>query len=603
MPYFTKIVGTPVLDAEGEKIGTVNDLGATMSDVFPRVTSLAFQGPSRTPFMISWRKYVESCDDDAITLNVKQADVRFSYLQPNELLLGRDLMNKQVVDTKNTKVVRVRDLKLSATSDGQLRLLGAEVGTRGRLRLISPRLEGFVTAAAKALGNPIPERVIAWSNMDLVDGDSVKVKLASTHRSIEDMHPADIAEIVEQLDPELRAQVFRQLDTDSAADAMSELDDEYQVSLIGELPEDKAAAMIAEMDPDDAADIIGELPYDKAERLLKMMSRDDEKAIRALLGYPKDTAGGIMTSEFVALPQSATIADVRKRLRALDEDFEPVYYIYTLSFDRQLVGVLSMRDVVNASDDQVLGDLSFNDLITVSPETDQKTVVEEMSKYNLVDLPVVDAENHLLGIVSVDDALDVLEEGTERDRELATGTRSEGAGGASGSRLAWFLRRELWFIAWVALTLVASIIFPREVAVPIMAFLPIVLLVADDTLPFAVGYVHDGDDEARPTTLGLVVRNLAVGLVMGCLGWALVNLAMLTGAVPFDTPSIVVDKVLAAGMVTVAVLVTGTTFMTRALERRAESERPTPGIAASLTLMVVAAVVFGLLTALFLQVA
>mgnify|MGYP000366977905 FL=1 len=117
MPYLSQILGTPVFDASGEKIGNVSDLGAAVGEVFPRITALAFKGPAKVPFMISWRKYVQSYDDDRIVLNVDAAEVRFSYLQPNELLLRRDLMNKQIVDTQGMKVVRVNDLKLSLTGD------------------------------------------------------------------------------------------------------------------------------------------------------------------------------------------------------------------------------------------------------------------------------------------------------------------------------------------------------------------------------------------------------------------------------------------------------------------------------------------------------
>ena len=180
MPYLSGILGTPVVDADGEKIGVVSDVGAAVREVFPRVTALAFKGPAKVPFMISWRKYVDSFTDDLITLNVRATEVRFSYLQPDELLLKRDLMNKQIVDTQGMKVVRVNDLKLSRTGDDQLRLLGAEVGVRGILRGIGRGLEKVVCAGAKALGQPIPERIIAWSYMDLLDRDISQVKLSVT---------------------------------------------------------------------------------------------------------------------------------------------------------------------------------------------------------------------------------------------------------------------------------------------------------------------------------------------------------------------------------------------------------------------------------------
>ena len=603
MPYLSQILGTTVVDAEGEKIGNVSDLGAAVREVFPRVTALAFRGPAKVPFMISWRKYVESFDEDIIRLNVRAADVRFSYLQPDELLLRRDLMNKQIVDTQGMKVVRVNDLKLSRTGDDQLRLLGAEVGMRGILRGISGRLERMVCGCAKALGNPIAERVIAWSYMDLLDRDISQVKLSITHKSLEDMHPADIADIIEQLDPKLRSQVFQQLDTASAAEAISELEDEFQADVIDDLPERQASAVIAQMGPDDAADIIGELSYDKAEKLLKLMGVKEEKAIRQLLGFPKDTAGGIMTSEFVAMPTTATIADVRARLAALDEDFEPVYYVYTLDDEQRLSGVLSMRDIVIARDDMHLGELAFCDLITVPPETDQADVAAEMTKYSLVDIPVVSEDGRLLGIVTVDDALDVIEDEHERDLEMTTGTRSETAGGEGRSgHLAWFLRRELWFVVWVVATAIGAHVLPGALPTLFLAFLPAVLLVGDDILSFAASYLI-GDDEDRPSLAGLVVRDLLIGLTMGALGWLVANAAIWTGSVPFGAPLPLVDSALTAAMVTVTLLVTCAAGLTELISRRSDSDRATPGTTASLVIMLVATVVFAGLCVLFASLA
>ncbi len=601
MPYLSEILGRPVFDSEGEKIGTVDDLGASLAEVFPRVTSLAFGGASKRPsFMVSWRKYVASITDAGINLNVRQADVRFSYLQPEEILLGRNLMNKQIVDMRSAKVARVTDIKLSGTSDGQLRLLGAEVGIRGRLRTTSPTLEHLVVRAADALGRPVAERVVPWSYMDLIDPTLSNVKGARAHGSFEDMHPADIADVIEQLDPKIRAQVLRQLDTESAAETMSELPDDIQSEVIAELPEREASDMIAEMDPDDAADIIGELPFDRAEKLLNLMDAPEEKAIRALLGYSKNTAGGIMTSEFVAMPQTSTIGAVRRRLRGLDPDFEPVYYIYTLDENRRLVGVLSMRDVVVADDTDLLRDLSFNDLITVAPEDDQAHVTEEMTKYGLVDMPVVDADGRLLGIVSVDDALDLIEEGHERDIELASGTRSESAGSpgkGKASHLQWFFRRELWFAMWAVVLAVAARALPGAVLPAFAMLLPIVLLVADDVISFASGHLIDGDEDV-PGLGALLARDFAVGLLMGLAGWAIVSLMAVAGVTSASCLSGTgaVEAVAIAAMVTVTLLVTGSAPMTRVIARRSSLDRSTPGTLASVVIMVVGAAAFALLS-------
>ncbi len=223
MLYLSQMIGEPVVDAQGERLGTISDLAISTGEVFPRITSLAFQGPGRVPFMISWRKYVDTFDDDGITLSVDAHDIRFSYLQPDEVLLARDLMDRQIVDTQGLKVVRVNDLKLSQ-SGTQLRLLGAEVGVRGILRGLHPLLEKAVVNVAKLFHKKVDEQLIAWNYMDLLDRDLSEVQLSVTHRRLDELHPADVADILEQLDPQQRASVFAHLDDSRATEAISEME-------------------------------------------------------------------------------------------------------------------------------------------------------------------------------------------------------------------------------------------------------------------------------------------------------------------------------------------------------------------------------------------
>lgn len=207
MLYLSQMLGEPVIDANGEKIGSISDLAIQTGEVFPRITSLAFLGPGKTPFMISWRKYVSEFTEDGIILKVDRTAIRFSYLQPDEVLLARDLLNKQIVDTQGMKVVRVNDLKLSV-SGSQLRLLGAEVGIRSLLRGLAPWVERAALAICKVFHKKLDEKIIAWNYMDLLDRDLSKVQLSVTHTRLDELHPADVADILEQLDPKQRANVF-----------------------------------------------------------------------------------------------------------------------------------------------------------------------------------------------------------------------------------------------------------------------------------------------------------------------------------------------------------------------------------------------------------
>lgn len=522
MNYLSEMLKLPVLDVDGERLGVVNDLGIATGEVFPHVTSLAFQGPGKTPFMISWRKYVDHLDEDGVHLKATAADVRFSYLQPDEVLLARDILNKQIVDTQGMKVVRVNDIKLSATGDNQLRLLGAEVGVRGLLRSLWSPLEGFALRLSRAVGRPLREEIIAWSYMDLLERSTRQIKLSVSHKTLDELHPADIADIIEQLDPRLRGQVFAQLDTAQAAEAISEFDDDELVAEVLEGMSDRdASSMLALMDPDDAAALIEELDYEKAEKLLRLMGVKEERAIRNLLGYEEDTAGRIMTSEFVALPATSKVSDAIEEIRKLDDDFESVYYVYTLDDSGALTGVLSLRTLIVADHDKRLSDLAYRDVVWVSPDRDQEDVAEEMTKYNLVAIPVCDEARHVLGIVTVDDALDVIAEEHEEDLQIAGVGSSEQGTAESMHILSWFARHQYWILVWaIASGIIASVLGWLGDLEPCfiypMCTMPVVLIAAARVVSFVRGFYLEYDEREDDDSpyLGFFLQTAGVGIVL-----------------------------------------------------------------------------------------
>ena len=539
MIYLSQLLGIPVLDSAGEKIGVVSDLGIATGEVFPRVTSLAFMGPGKTPFMISWRKYVDSFDEDEVVLKVPSTDIRFSYLQPEEVLIARDLLNKQIVDTRGMRVVRVNDLKLSDTSSTQLRLLGAEVGARGLLRSLAPWVETVVCNAAKAVGKPIPERIIAWNYMDLLERDLSNVKLSVSHKTLDDMHPADIADIIERLDPRLRGQVFATLDDEMAAEAVAELDDdEMAAELVGGMSEAGAAKVLAEMDPDDAAELVSELDYEKAEKLLSLMGVKDQNAIRQLLGYRENTAGRIMTQEVVSLSEDATVGDAIDALRLLEEDFESVRYIYLVDEDNKLSGVVSLNQLIVSEPTTRLSTLAEEEIVTASPEDDQEDVAEDIAKYNLLAIPVVADDGKLLGIVTVDDALEVLQEEHEEDLAIAGG-RDLGSDDESSHVLGHILGREMWVAFWAVGLLVLTALAGGTGSDPLAGILlamgmPVALRGAVNMARYVIDFCLEWDagDEDAPSVVGFALRGIGVGLcyaaVIALLLFALSNVLPLS---------------------------------------------------------------------------
>jgi Mg2+ transporter MgtE len=597
------MLGEPVYDLNGEKIGRVNDLGIATGEVFPRVTALAVEGPGKTPFMISWRKYVDEFDDEEVRLKVVATDIRFSYLQPDEVLIRRDLLNKQIVDTRGMRVVRVNDLKLSDTSSSQLRLLGAEVGARGLLRSLSPHLETLVTKGAKALGKPIPERIIAWNYMDLLDRDLSSVKLSVTHKTLDELHPADIADILERLDPRLRGQVFAQLESEQAAEAMAEFDDDAMAAeIMGDMEETEASRMLSEMDPDDAAELVSELDYEKAEKLLHLMGVKERKAIRQLLGYRENTAGRIMTSEALVLTETSTVADAVEKLRTLDDDFETVHYIYLEDDEKRLSGVVTLQRLVKAEPGERLSQISIeDDLITASPDDDQEDVAENIAKYNLLAMPVVDDNGRLLGIVTVDDALDVLEEEHAEDLQIAGGSTDVDQSGRA-SDLMWLVRRNAWFFIWMIGTVVTGIAslgrIPLEGVLLASAALPVALIVADDSVTYVTNFFleNDPDDEDSPSLAGFAVRSIGIGIVFGAL--VILMLSVFNSIVLAHNGNHVLTAALSSGFIGAAAAVVVSfacaPIYLYVLHKRDEQNKETSGFTLSLVAMFVALATFSI---------
>ena len=601
MIYLSQMLGEPVYDVNGEKIGRVNDLGIATGEVFPRVTALAVEGPGKTPFMISWRKYVGSFDDSEVRLKVVDTDIRFSYLQPDEVLIRRDLLNKQIVDTRGMRVVRVNDLKLSDTSSSQLRLLGAEVGARGILRSLSPHLERIVSRCARALGKPIPERIIAWNYMDLLDRDLSSVKLSVTHKTLDELHPADIADILERLDPRLRGQVFAQLESEQAAEAMAEFDDDAMAAeIMDDMEESEASRMLSEMDPDDAAELVSELDYEKAEKLLRLMGVKERKAIRQLLGYRENTAGRIMTSEALIMDEGATVGDAVERLRNLDDDFETVHYVYLKDDEKRLSGIVTLQRLVKAEPDERLSDISIEDeLITANPDDDQEDVAENIAKYNLLAMPVVDDNGVLLGIVTVDDALDVLEEEHAEDLQIAGGS-TDGDQSGNGHDLMWLLRRNAWFFIWMLGAVVMAIVALGRVSLESVllasAGLPIALIVADDSITYVTNFFleNDPDDEDSPSLAGFAVRSLGIGLVFALLVLLMLmvfNTIVRTQYGMGSISSSLTYGFIAAAASTLVSFATAPIYL-HILHRRDEQNKETSGFSLSLVAMFVALAVF-----------
>ena len=403
MLYLSQAIGRPVLDANGEPIGKVADLIVAVGDRYPPVTGLVVLTDRRRIFL-PWSS-VDRLDAAGARLRTQTIDIGKFQQRPNEILLRADLMDKQIVDIDGRKVVRVNDLRLDEI-EGKLHLVAVDVGAAGLLRRLG--VERGWRTIARNVGRGVPERYIDWEDVDPVETSIASIKLRVPHGGLAELHPADLATIIDQLAPKDRAGVLAALDDEAAADVFEEMEPETQVEVLEDLDPARAADILEEMSPDDAADLVADLSDETREELLALMERDEAEELGELLAYPEDTAGGMMTTEFVALPASLTCAQAIDRLRELEPDAETIYYVYVTDDEDRLVGVLSLRDLIVAQPDTSVAEVMIPEPVTVGVLADEDEVAEVVAHYNLLAVPVVDASSHLVGIVTVDDAMDAI---------------------------------------------------------------------------------------------------------------------------------------------------------------------------------------------------
>jgi magnesium transporter len=332
-------------------------------------------------------------------------------------LLERDLLDQQVIDINGRKVVRVNDVDLvvdppkslgpNESKRAVLRVISVDVGARGAVRRL---LRGVAPRSAlHALLGRIPPRTIPWNFVDLIETDPARrVKLKISHDGLAKLHPADIADIVEDLAPDERQAVFQTLDEDVAAEALEELQPKVQKSIVESLDSGRAADIVEEMRPDLAADLLGDLPQDRTEQILVQMKPEERQDVVELLEHGEETAAGRMTTEFLALPVTATVQNAVDSMRHFEGGVEAVSTIYLVDSHGTLVGAVPLAKIVLAEPATPMLSLTQEPLILSHEGVGENEVAELFDKYNLLMMPVVDEHNKLTGVITSDDVISML---------------------------------------------------------------------------------------------------------------------------------------------------------------------------------------------------
>ena len=399
MFYLSKLLGDTVRDAEGKLAGTLQDVVVSTRQKYPRVTTLIVKRGNRR-LAAPWDT-VASLEESGVLLRVAAGALADHAPQANELYLSGQVLDRQIVDTDGRKMIRVNDIQLTR-SGASLRVVAVDVSSGAILRRI-----GLARVTTRLSKNPKP-RLIDWSAVDLQASDGEAVRLSVPRRDLSLLHPADIAEIAHELTPEERAAVFEALEDEVAADTLEEMHPAYQASLVSELPDEKAADLLEDVSPDAAAALLADLPKRRAARLLALMDHEKAAEIRELLTYPENSAGGIMTTAFAVVPPEVTAADAIELLREQEPEVETVYYVYVVDKRERLLGVISLRDLLTVPGSRRVRDFMTAEPISVNLAAGEEEVTQTIAKYNLLALPVVDAAGVVHGIVTIDDAIDLV---------------------------------------------------------------------------------------------------------------------------------------------------------------------------------------------------
>jgi magnesium transporter len=415
--FFSQLQGKPVYNPDGKIVGRVYDFVARSGEKYPQITALIFAAGWITPslFICPWEN-IAITETNEFRLTQKQLLIFSHRKAENEIFLRKEILDQQIIDTHGGKVVRVNDLHLLSAEE-QLRLAHADIGMRGIVRRLG--WENGIDALVRVFNRKSKylkqEHFITWKVVQLLTltppkgGDEAirphRLQLNIDQTQLTKLHPADLAEILEDLDYRERAALFSTLDAETASDALAEVDPSLQSALLESVDKEKALDIVESMPPDEAADLLNTLSEAQSQEILNNMDKQDAQEISQLLEYEPDTAGGMMTPRFTTLTQEMTVEQVFQYLRKNVPSAESIYYLYVVDNANQLIGVLTLRHLVVADPQTSITQIMIPNPISVKLNDHAEKIADLNEKYNLLAVPVVDDQNRIKGVITVDDVL------------------------------------------------------------------------------------------------------------------------------------------------------------------------------------------------------
>lgn len=406
MLHATEVIGAETYDSFGNYVGRVKEMFVEPADQPNRVAKLLL-GRGQYRALLARYDQIGSVAPGKIKLTTDESALELYH--PNEawLAVGKDLLDQQIIDTNGRKVVRVNDIDLAdqrTNGNTELRITQVDVGLPGAVRRL---LQGIVPPMAiRRIQKKLPPRKILWEFVNLIEPDPLRrVKLRLSSQKLAALHPADLADIMEELSPDERQGIISSLDEEIAAETISELDKRLQTQVVEKLDPERAADIIEEMSPDAAADLLASLEPETSQEVLGEMEHREAHDVEQLLKFEQDTAGGMMTTEIVVVSDEATRGEVVDYIRFHEISPDQIDNVILINKDAALAGTVPIARLLLSDSDQRMSELAFEPLLSVTPNAHDKEIFELFDKYNLRGLTVVDRDNHPIGTITVDDVV------------------------------------------------------------------------------------------------------------------------------------------------------------------------------------------------------
>ncbi len=404
--FLTELMGLEVYDLKGRKIGVVRD-AAVVPMVDPARVDRFLVGAGYTWLSV---RHDQVREISLGGIHLKDEQLTPYHSDEYMLRMVRDLLDQQIIDAHGRKVVRVNDVTFEIreqNGSSLLYLLEVDIGIRSIVRRL---LQGAVRRQwIRKLQNPVRPNSIPWEFCSILESDPQRrLRLNISNKLLEEMHPADLADIVEELSPDDREAIFETIDSEVAADALSEVDPDIQASILESLETEKAAEIVEEMAPDEAADLLAELEDKTSQDILKEMDVEPKAEVSELLEFEEDTAGGLMNTEYIAVNEKATVSDAISAMRGNEEMLETLNTLFLVDASERLIAAVPLARLFVADASRPLRELAADTLIQVNVDEKQDRVTALFDKYNVLSLPVVDDGGKLAGVITADDIISVL---------------------------------------------------------------------------------------------------------------------------------------------------------------------------------------------------